>query len=422
MKPALLIIMVMFVPHLIFPQTNQLTTDQYKEDFNYFWKSINDEYCYFSKKQTDWEKVKSIYGPSVDTITTRDQFIAVLEKALYEIYDHHAGLNTNTGTSQRVVPTGTDIWAEYIDGKPLITEVKNGLGAAAVGIIPGMEILAINDVAVEESIRRFLPKSLKHEDVEAKNFMLRILLAGNHIQPRKISLKQNGIVKDYFPDKDGLLLDKIKYPSMVETKKFGTAGYIKINNCLYDDALIPVFDSAMQSMQNTSGLIIDLRETPSGGNTSVARAILGWFTNKERFYQKHEYYFEEKSTGIKRSWEEIVSPRTGKYYSKPLVILCDHWTGSIAEGITIGFDALQRPSTQIIGTTMARLNGAVYSYEMPNSKIHFSFPAERLYHVNGLPREKYVPPVYVDMMKEKSSPTSDIMLEKALTFLKNVRS
>lgn len=421
MKSALLILALGLSPVLSFSQDTLPAPDKYREDFNFFWNSINDEYCYFGKKQTDWQKVKEIYTPAIGAIKTRDQFVGILEKALSEIYDHHAVLNTNTGSSQRLVPSGTDLWAEYINGKPVITEVKRGWGAAACGIMAGMEVIAVNDTPVNTVVQQFIPKSLDHEDIEAKNFSLRLALAGNHIQSRKITLKYKGAVHDYLPDRNGFLMDKIKYTSSVETKLIGTVGYLKINDCLYDNALIAVFDSAMQAMDKTTALILDLRETPSGGNTAVARCILGWFTDKEKFYQKHEYYAEEKTLGIKRSWEEIVSPRKGKYYSKPLVVLCNHWTGSIGEGIVIGFDALNRPKTKIIGTTMARLNGAVYSYEMPNTKIHFAFPAERLYHINGLPREKYIPPVYIDLTKENASASSDVLLEEALKYLKTVR-
>jgi carboxyl-terminal processing protease len=183
--------------------------------------------------------------------------------------------------------------------------------------------------------------------------------------------------------------------------------------------MIPAFDSMMLAFKNTRSIILDLRETPGGGNTSVAKAILGWFINREQFYQKHEYYAEEKSLGIKRSWVEIVSPRQGKYYSKPLVILCDHWTGSIAEGIVIGFDAFNRPNTTIVGTDMARLNGAVYTFEMPETKIRFTFPNERLYHVDGLPREEYIPTIFINWQKGELKPGVDLFMEKALQFLKN---
>ena len=418
MKCRIIVVWIVLSQLHAVAQSTQFSKAQYKEDFNFFWTNINNEYCYFEKKQTDWQKAKDIYSPIVDTITTRDQFVGILEKMLVEIYDHHAVLNTNTDSSRRLVPSGTDIWAEYVNEKPTIIEVRKNFGAAMSGITAGMEVIAVNDIPVQQAIQPFLPKTVNPITHEAKNFALRILLSGNHVQQRKITLKSNGKTADYFPDKSGMLLNNIKYPGKVETKLIGHTGYIKINDCLYDNELIPVFDSIMQTMKNTTSLILDLRQTPSGGNTTVARAMLGWFVNKDHYYQKHEYYAEEKSFGVKSSWEEIVSPRKDKYYDKPLVILSDHWTGSIAEGITIGFDALQRPATRIIGTAMAQLNGAVYSYELPNTKIHFTFPAERLYHINGLPREKYIPPVFIDFLKENLKSNSDPFIQQALQYLK----
>jgi C-terminal processing protease CtpA/Prc len=413
------IILSLLLSQLSFGQGAPISTEQYKEDFNFFWTNINDEYCYFNKKQTNWQKVKEIYLPMVERVTSRNQFVAILEKAFNEIYDHHAILNTNTDSSRRLVPSGTDIWAEYSNGKPIITETRRSFGAENSGILPGMEVVAVNDILVQTGINSFLPKALEPVTNEAKSFALRLLLAGNHTLPRKFELKYQGVSKEYFPDKEGLLLENINHPTRIESRLIGNIGYIKINDCLYDNDLIPVFDSVMQTMKKTRSLIIDLRETPSGGNTTVARAIIGWFVNKDHFYQKHEYYAEEKTFGVKSSWQEIVSPREGKYYDKPLVILCDHWTGSIAEGITIGFDALKRPGTRVIGTAMARLNGAVYTHEMPNTKIRFTFPAERLYHINGLPREQYIPPGFIDLQKENKKPGADVFMEKALEYLKS---
>ena len=418
MKSIVFFLFLIVCQHASFGQA-RINTEQYRQDFSYFWTSIDDEYCYFNKKQTDWQKVRELYAPAIDTVKTRDQFVTILEKALYEIYDHHAILNTNTDSSLRLVPSGTDVWAEYINDKPVITEVRKELGVQLCGIVAGMEVVAINGVPVETAVKALLPKSVKTVDAEVKSFTLRLLLAGNHSQPRKFTLKYQGVIKDYFPDQSGLLLEHVSYSSKVEAKVIGTTGYIVINDCLYDNETIPAFDSVMQLLAGTKSLILDLRETPSGGNTSVAKAILGWFIDKEHFYQKHEYYADEKNTGIKRSWEEIVSPRKGKYYGRPLVILCNHWTGSIAEGIVMGFDGLKRPGTTIVGTEMARLNGAVYSYEMPNTKIHFTFPAERLYHISGLPREQYIPPVYIDWKKRDAKKGSDAFMIKALEFLKN---
>ncbi|MFN2439964.1 MAG: hypothetical protein ABR503_12245, partial [Chitinophagaceae bacterium] len=91
-----------------------MTKAQYAEDFNFFWNTIKTDYCYWDKKSTNWEKVKQVYSPLIDTITSRRSFVLLLEKVFYELYDHHASLNTNTQESQRLVPSGTDIWADYV--------------------------------------------------------------------------------------------------------------------------------------------------------------------------------------------------------------------------------------------------------------------------------------------------------------------
>lgn len=396
------------------------TPEQYRQDFNYFWSAISDEYCYFSKKQTDWEKVKQLYTPMADTVSSRASFVSLLEKTLYELYDHHCNLNTNNPVSRRLVPTSADVWAEYINGKPVITEVRMNTGAERSGIKAGMEIIGINGKPVNEAVEEWRLKALKKNDTEADAFTLRLLLAGDHVTPRRLTLTANGVTADYYPDENNMDGSPAYGEGMVKTAIAGNTGYIRINNCLYDNTLIHVFDSVMQQMKNTRALILDLRETPSGGNTSVARAILGWFINKAHFYQQHEYYAEEKQTGIKRSWQEIVSPRPGKYYSKPLVILVNHWTGSIAEGITIGFDSFKRPRTAIIGTSMARLNGAVYSYQLPNTRIGFSFTAERLYHINGQPREAFVPGRYLDITRLNAKEGEDVFMTAALEYINRV--
>ena len=414
-KNILLLLLLAYVSHGM-TQTDPLH-EKYKNDLDFFWQTIKDEYAYFDIKQTNWQQVKTHYTKALDTVQSKEQFIDLLEKVLYEIYDHHAILNTNTSHSFRLVPSGTDIWAEYKNSKAIIIELRRGFGADVCGIRPGMEVIAVNDVPVENAIQIEMPTSIQNPNDDVKSFVLRLLLAGRHDIKRKLTLKYGETVKDYFPDDIGRSIEHIQYDALIESSVVNNIGYIKINDCLYNNDLIGIFDSVMLKMSNTKGLIIDLRETPSGGNTAVARAIIGWFTSNEKFYQKHEYPAEQFETGIKRSWEEIVSPRKGKYYNKPLVILCDHWTGSVGEGIVIGFDALHRQNTLIIGTEMARLNGAVYSFQMPATGIHFGFPAEKLFHINGSPREKFEPAIVIDITKDNNS--KDQFMQKAMEFLKN---
>lgn len=387
----------------------QLTTKEYREDFEYFWRSIKEDYCYWDKKAIDWDKAREIYAPAIDTIKTRYAFVMLLERMLHELYDHHASLNTNTQQSSKLVPSGTDIWAAYINGMPVIVEVKKGSGAAMAGIKAGMRVESINGIAVQAAIQPFIPKSAKEITDEMRSYALRVALAGTHDHKRVLALSSGKTIREYHPDDNTGTTSE----DLIKARWFGKIGYLQLNDKLGSNDMIAAFDSALNRLQHSDALIIDLRNTPSGGVTTVARGIISRFILKEGFYQKHELTAEETQYGVKRSWMEIVSPR-GVTYVKPVVILVDHWTGSVSEGITIGFDGVKRAT--IIGTEMAQLNGAVYSYQMPNSRIGFSFPVEKLFHINGTPREKFKPSLLVNVKEEINN--EDLVLATALNFLK----
>jgi carboxyl-terminal processing protease len=99
-----------------------------------------------------------------------------------------------------------------------------------------------------------------------------------------------------------------------------------------------------------------------------------------------------------------------------VVVLADHWTGSIAEGITIAFDGIKRAT--VIGTELARLNGAVDGFELPVTKIGFNIATERLYHVDGTPRELFEPAITVDVRGQSAAKDGDVILNTALGYLR----
>jgi carboxyl-terminal processing protease len=176
--------------------------------------------------------------------------------------------------------------------------------------------------------------------------------------------------------------------SGVTVRKAGGRTIIRLNNSLGDQDTIAAFDRAMSSLPSRAPVLIDLTDTPSGGNTSVARAMMSWFVDRPRSYQIHRLAVEERETGIVRQWIEQVLPRPGKHHATLPVVRVGRWTGSMGEGVAIGFAAL---GARVEGTPMAQLKGAVYDFNLPSSGLVVKLPAERLYTVGGLPREKFVP-------------------------------
>jgi carboxyl-terminal processing protease len=163
---------------------------------------------------------------------------------------------------------------------------------------------------------------------------------------------------------------------------------IRVNNSLGETATIAAFDSAMAQANRGDTVVIDLRDTPGGGNTTVARAMMGWFVDGPRGYQIHNLPSEERDSGVPRQWIEQVLPRGARRHRGPVEVQVGRWTGSMGEGLAIGFDAL---GARVSGGRMAGLLGAVYDHRLEHSGLVLKLPTERLMAIDYTPREKFVP-------------------------------
>jgi C-terminal processing protease CtpA/Prc len=133
---------------------------------------------------------------------------------------------------------------------------------------------------------------------------------------------------------------------------------------------------------------MDLRDTPSGGNSSVARGLMGRLVTTQRPYQRHEYPAEYRDSGVQRIWVEYVAPR-GMPVTVPVIVLVGGWTGSMGEGLAIGLhSAIGAP---VWGRPMAHLQGALGETQLAHSGIAVRVPNEKLFTVDGSPREAFVP-------------------------------
>jgi C-terminal processing protease CtpA/Prc len=362
-----------------------------KADLDFLVDQIAGHYAYLPDRHLDLARLKAIYEPKAEAAPTPGAFLQVIEQAVAELHDHHATLGANNGASPQLVPTGTELWAEMRNGRAVLTEIRPGGAAAKAGLHAGDEVLAIGGIPAAEAVARAGPKALAEPDPEADNFTLRTLLAGTHEGERVLSVRGRGgqtrVVRlaPYTPP-------PAQTPVAWRWLRPGV-GYIRIENSLGDTDTVKAFDAALEQLKGAKGLILDLRNTPSGGDTDVAEPILGRFISKTAAYQR---VFDPGpgKTYPKDSWLKTAAARAPQVKTR-LVVLVDHWTGSMGEGMTIGFDALHR--ARIVGAPMAGLRGGTGEFTLPNSKISVHFPVERLYRVNGAPRETFAPPFLVDL-------------------------
>ena len=378
----------------------ELTQKQLEEDFDLLLSEIQGGYAYLNGFRTDVDCIRKQLRPRLAAIRTKREFLTLLETVLENLRDPHAHLNSNTSTSPNLIPSGTDLWGEWVGGRALITQVRRGSLAEQAGIRAGTEVLTIGKVPTSEAIDNRLGPCGQRDDPVARNWAFRALLAGNRTETRRLGF--GGSVLELPP----AMMTSTDELLFYEERPSGVA-YIEINNTLGNSKLILAFDEALRRMKKARAVILDLRNTPGGGNTTVARGIIGHFVSRETPYQKHELLPE--SYGVWRRWLELVSPRPPRFEG-PVVVLVDHWTGSMGEGIAIGLHAAA--GARVVGTRMAGLLGATYSATLPHSGFGVNLPAERLYHVNGTAREDFTPDVVVDV--RNASGAADPILEMGI--------
>lgn len=309
------------------------------------------------------------------------------ERAVLLLADHHAITGASFGDSWALVPSYADLWIERQADGFFVDAVRPGSPAERAGIRSGDRLVAIAGISTEQAVAAFWADLGAPSSVSDAAFAARVLAAGRRNAARRLTFQRGTAAPQAF---DIANLYSEPHPERPPVDAAGERGAlcIRFNDSLGDQATIAAFDSAMARARPDQDIVLDLTDTPGGGNSSVARAILGWFVDRPRFYQMHNDPSELRETGIARQWIEQVLPRPGKHHSGRVKILVGRWTGSMGEGLAIGFDAI---GARVVGTRMAGLRGAVYDVPLDHSGLVLKLPAERVMTVNGLPREGFVP-------------------------------
>ncbi|MBL0883056.1 MAG: hypothetical protein IBJ16_06895 [Chitinophagaceae bacterium] len=406
-RKFLLVIYLVIIAMLTYAQSVSIDKQKVKEDLEEIISDISTRYVYFSEKGVDINCIRTYYSGKIEQLKTENDVILFFEYLLDEFYDSHLILNTNTTASYRLY---APIYVSLKETRFIISSVwQTQIESLTIDIV-GAEVKKINGIDISQSIELFPTHCHNKSNPVVREWIANKILAGTYQQPRIIELQlrnQQSITLDL----NQLKIKKENNLLSVDTKNH--IGIIRINNSLGNNSLIEAFDRSLDSLLQTKAIILDLRNTVDGGNSYVARGIMGRFVSTIKAYQKHQTV-EKYGTGpaVERSWMEYVSPRS-KPYQKPLIVLVGRWTGSMGEGLAIGLEAAV--GATIIGSEMERLAGEMGGFSFHHQKFGYRLSTAKLFHVNGTPREQYKPSQYV----QQTTITRDEVLEKALAIIKN---
>lgn len=383
-----------------------------RSDFDLF-------YAYRDSRGFDADSYLDKVGTFVSTAADREEFRRRLHRATFAFTDPHLGFGPRDGADFNTIPSASDLQVGYDAGRYLIHDVRDGSAALAAGLRAGWDIIAVDGVPIAELASAVFVDLIETPSDTQRAYAATLVVNGRREGDRQIDVRlPDGDVRSMTLANPRLLAKDVMDSPPVETRRVITSdgsniAIVRINNRLGDNGLIAAFDSTMETVVDADGIILDLRNTPSGGNAEVGRSILGHFTNEIRPYQIHEVPSLDREFNVPRRFIEQVYPRAPFFDPMKTVVLGGYWTGSMGEGVVIGMDAL---GVQTIASDMGDLLGGMSNFSFDDNKITLSIPTETLFHVDGTPREDFVADIAL-MSADSDAEGSDPALASAISHL-----
>lgn len=369
-----------------------------------FDRLLRENYGYRDRPGIDGDAILTAFAERARAAKTDKDFIDVLQLVARNFADPHFVVGPLDADDWSVVPTASDLFGVVDGARFMIEDVRADGDAAAKGLRPDMAVVRIDGQSPRRAIEEVTGRAFTDLSAPQIAFAFNVALAGHRGRRRMVEVTDGGRRRRFELAATNDLADRIAGGPLLKVARRGSLGIIRINNSLGDQALIDQFGRALDTLSDTSALLIDLRDTPSGGNTSVARGIMGHFVDHELPYQKHVVPYEARVLGPTRTFMEYVAP-FGRRYSGKVYVAGGHWTGSMGEGLMIGFDAI---GATTMGTDMAHLLGALSNETIQASAARIDIGTEQLFTVAGLPRERFQPQVYVPRVER--TPAGDPIL------------
>ncbi|WP_158085528.1 S41 family peptidase [Henriciella aquimarina] len=364
---------------------------------------VESHYAYYETRAVIWPAACDMARAEAKAVRDEAQpdHLAILERLLDQLYDDHVSLGSNTASSPRLVPSGSDYHLTFVSGVAVVTAVRRGSGAARAGLAVGDIVTALNGEPVLVAATRRIRAAPNLVSRTRLDWAVNAQAAGYRDTRRHLTIRRG-------QERIALALDAPappKAPSPVTAHRMDdNLGYIRFEDSLGEAETVKAFDAALERLRGVDGWIIDLRNTPGGGNTDVAEPVLARFIRGVKAYQRIGPRWEGEK--VRR-----VASRGPWRIRKPVAVLAGRWTGSMGEGMAVGFDGLKR--ARVFGAPMAGLAGGVEGYDLP-SGLTLRLPAYNLLHLDGTDRDDWRPP-YAVLADNGDGP--DLALEAAKDWL-----
>lgn len=377
------------------------------EDLDALVSAIESGYAWLGDGRAAWHRTRDMLRHRAMKAAGRDEFVAVLERALLTLRDERVTLSERSRQGPRRMPAEVDAWARF-QGRQAVVEAVRPFGDADVaGLRPGDVVVSVDGVPIDRAVRDRMMGGATMT-AEARDWALRQVLAGPRGGVQRLKVSRGPATMDLAIDRSAAPQANGGNGGPLAGRRLGEdrdLGFIRFKGPLEDER-VGEFDAALQAVRGTRALILDLRDAGEPGDRAATLAILSRFATAPSPWQLREVPGKPRVA-------DRVAPR-GEAYRGPVVVLVDRWTAGEGEALAAGLQSVAK--ARLVGTRMAGLRGELREVVLPHSGITVRFPAERTFTPDGTPREQVKPDVEIDLASPSGGP-GDPILYQALKLL-----
>jgi carboxyl-terminal processing protease len=347
-----------------------LSEDEKVAGLSKFWAEAKYNFAFFDKVPTlSWDSLYLAYLPKVRATTSTLNYYQVLQEMCAQLHDGH----TNVYPPKELFAEAFEappVRTALIEGKVILIEVRSP-SLRQQGVVPGVEVLAIDGVPVHTYAQRIAPfqSASTPQDREMRTYSAR-LLAGAASQPVTLLLQDaKGHSFTRTLARSGYSDAQSSQPPLLEFKILkGNIGYVALNS-FADKALLTQFAAAYPQLQQTKALILDVRRN-GGGNSDIGFGVLKYLLDKPfqtTVWHTRDYRPSYRPWELPELWygevEKPVSPLSTPAYAGKVVVLTSTRTFSAAEDFTVAFDYAKRGL--VMGEPTGGSTGQPLSFSLP---------------------------------------------------------
>ncbi|MDC0670326.1 S41 family peptidase [Nannocystis radixulma] len=355
--------------------------------FAEFEQTLRAGYAYLDRSDFDVDAHLARTRAAALQTTDPLEFRRLLHRSTFAFTDPHLLVGPTDDADPNMWPTSSDLALALAGERIVVADVRAGSAADAAGVRPGWTVLAIDGTAIEARSAELLANLIASPTARQRSYAATLAINGARTGSRMVEFMVDGRRLTLELANPHELARQVAALEPLRVDVHGRVGVVRFHNSLNRQDTIAAFDAAIDACAGLDAVILDLRNTPSGGNTDVARAIIGHFVAEARPYQVHEVPAIERRTGVPRRFIELVLPRAPRFAGR-VAVLGGRWTGSMGEGLLIGLHAAAGART--FASDLGDLLGALHVEQLPASGSFLELGGESLFHVDGTPRADYV--------------------------------